>query len=1315
MASSSSSSSSSSSVREPSPHSAQTASAPTQPVPVAASTRQPHHHSLSQGRSMNTIAMIVSSIIQHDSKSSMPTNDSSAEAMIKNVYSFLSPSHQSTVLYGSTDTMWRLLGQPMVMTSWDSLYKYALELGKAFERHIILNPSLTRNSIPPLSTLGSSRNSAMWKRTSIVFESISLPPSAAHRFLVGPMCKPRMELVDVQQAEYLDSPKRMHEWHWRCTAAEKFLFLVSLLGPNGDIDQLMNYCVQSSSSSSSSNVELHISPYLQRFMSLFSPSEDSSRLPSCWSWSVRDPVYDALRVFDPFVYDLAQVIHYQQHAVKGGTTGSDKPLNQLGQFSQAILNRGISGGSSSNSKDGQHRTPVKLDDRAVFLFFAWLPWHLAENVGIRHEGDRLALMRRGMRLLLWSMNNTQTWNSEVTERSKLYLMGMREHLPNVNPIAVSAAAGKRGLNNPVHDWEEKVFNNFGFKCEQTCPSAVATWAMCILEIQNWIKYTAQRVGGRSLTGGLDKMMNRVQCYMGTKNFNYSLKYALKWLSSVDFQAYESAGGIEEDIDPQYRRVVTDCTRIYTTPTVIRVRPMTYLSLQYAILSNAIVKDIEVQRVLSERLQMHQNDWWQPRGTCFVIEGVSASQVRKAMEAPMSIIHSIFSQDRRVDIDPSRGRIYSPSYGEYGIWDMFDASNHGGSGMLSSIVCGDLYSLYCVNALSLCREYGERYAYGENVKPRNRTKTTVLPVISELFPRQSAIQITEQDRVRTASFLLGLVQANSHTLGRANLPLCRSADITEVRPWSTTLDVIRACVMQLFSANLTVTKSALCPAPVVTKNKAGSLDNVLYDNDANFLHTMSARLPILLWTHREHTWADVANITDSQNQKLVDEMAPRTYARALIALLWSVFTLSFPETNYRVGNSTLDIEENAKKPLLRHLLHVDYRKFFETMKGGPQIKLGSTILPESTSSSSSYVPTEARRPQIFFAYDTPSFDSSKYIVLTTKNKVDLLKWIYRAYSRPIESTDSPIWAILSCISVHLPIRQDTFTSMFGGLPPAALGVRPDAKMPVWTKLHESTELVLSDQLSLGKEILDADESTTLDAHVAFCLGLCGTNMHVYTSPLSVLKANDTLLKYMFEGARNRLLGVAPGFVSESFKMFMHMILRVEYESGSPIHPIFHSMRSEFLPRSAADATMGMPAIASEMLSCVVRPIGGGGSSTPRAGAVAPDFTSGMTSPPISVRDTNRGEKRQRIAPMDATSLPPSAYRSYAHYSHQDDDDSMNIENITPASLMHAGMNPHPPASASSSSSSYVPAPTSPPTVCIPQSPLYCPSSPVYLRR
>lgn len=745
-----------------------------------------------------TISQIVSRILRFDADSSFCED---AKSVL--LYSFLSQAHDATALVATEAELWRVLDRPLLFTRWDSLYDSALQQANEFRSYIRI--------AQPLTLAPSDESAVMWKQTAIVFYDDAAAPDPTKRLLVGKRVPQDLSLPDLTRV-VLD---------WRLTLAEKFLFLISILWPHGG--------THAPGPRRSSNT----SPYLQRFVSLFITKVEDERYPRGFRFTCRDPIFEMLRLFDPFV-DFPSVKHHYETTVAGkqrldGVSDEFHSVAASNSFSSSSFGsyaerlKGTNGVSAPASSPTVAASESKIHRNGDVIFFAWLPWHLAEAVGVRHEGDKLALMRRGLFAILSELRDP---GSVVSNHFSLsFLRGV------TSVIGEERSSVAESVYAAMYPLTIQSMLIRGVSCnyrDHAVTDEIDRWAQCVMEVCKWIYGSSASAGSsskRDVVSGsdddessssrraFDVLLNQLRRILKDPLLPCVVNSGLKWITQMkpDDYAKSHASGETESAAPE----------------VVKVSFMSAVGLQRAVAMNRSVRD----HVLLQRLggELVVNPF-----VCFY--DVTASMVAR----PLHFFRKLIAQ-----------MTMSASHAEVRVADAHV------DGRFSAVAgFSDALTFYLVQSLMACGYF------------------TAEPRVPGLFQFHEAATMTDLHRFRTAVFFSTLVlQRRLNEVG-----LRGASPVAVAQP----LDGVMACLYMLFGTTPLFIVDLMYPV-------ADATSSTFKTRQRHLVRSMAAMLPSLLWTSRGREWSDAAHLKDASGKALF----PRsvfTSPRGLMAVAWVVLLL-----------------------------------------------------------------------------------------------------------------------------------------------------------------------------------------------------------------------------------------------------------------------------------------------------------------------------------------------------------------------------------------------------------------------------------------
>lgn len=1018
-----------------------------------------------------TISQIVSRILHFDLLSSF-----SEDAKSVLLYSFLSQAHDGVSLVATEAELWRVLDRPLVFTRWDAVYDSALELAREFRTYV-------RVDTP------SEASGAMWKPSAVVFYDVEEAPDATRRVLVGRRVPVDLSLPELSRV-VLD---------WRVSLAEKFLFLVSLLWPHGG--------THAAGLRRTSNT----SPYLQRFVSLFVTKVEDERFPRGFRFTCRDPIFEMLRLFDPFV-DFASVKHHYE--TRSVSSVGPSSTSGFGSYAAQLKNPGLKTSVASS----------KLHRGSEFVFFAWLPWHLAEALGIRHEGDKLALMRRGFRAILSELNEP---GSVVSNNFSLpFLRGATAVVgEEYTSTAESVYAAMCPLT--IHSMLIR-----GVSCnyrDHAATDSVDRWAQSLMEICKWIYVSRQPAGEKHDASGseeeestprrsLNALLLQLRRILRDPLLPCVINSALKWITELKVDDYRRSHGSGE-VESKAAKVV-------------RVVPMSAIGFQRSVAMNQTVRD----HVLIQRLGGEFSSF---RFVSF--SGVPAN----AVSSRLKLLQPFMQVLRGGSVDSGAA------------WDVQVMDAHV-DGQFSAVAAfRDSLDFHIVQSLLVSELFLSEVA------------------VSGLFAFHEAATVSDGHRYRTAVFFASLmlrgalesvgpkrvatsassgrgfqVEASGSSTGsRASVCAREGSYATVAHP----LDAISACISTLFGSKLSLLASLMYP---------GHGDGVSVPSDFKtrqwvFVRGVVSMLPGLLWRARGREWSDAVHLVDSTGAALF----PRSVfssPRAVCVVAWVVLFLGMRSER---GKLLVNRDQAAM--------------FLCRAAEGPGLKSLSKRLVEGKPFAGNL---DLRLPNLYFT-DSPQTDLRHCVHIDDVDRAELCEWI-------LANPNSPtLWTVLSCFSVSVPVSRQQFTQLFGVLPPHAA---VDAKVLVWAMLHAGIEdsrsfKLLSAPLSSVAAVVSDD---ALQAHVALCFALAGTNLHVWMKAEWAGRQKDCLERTSAMVKEGTLVATA-GYLHSSLEPLAFAAMSVPYSNGSALSPFFDSFLEENFPGVPVESAL--PSAARSMLADLVRPV------------------------------------------------------------------------------------------------------------------------------
>lgn len=1021
-----------------------------------------------------TISQIVSRILHFDVLSSF-----SEDAKSVLLYSFLSQAHDGVSLVATEAELWRVLDRPFVFTRWDAFYDSALELAREFRTYV-------RVDAP------SDGSAAMWKSSAVVFYDDEQAPDATRRVLVGRRVPEDLSLPELSRVA-LD---------WRLSLAEKFLFLVSLLWPHGG--------THAAGPRRSSNT----SPFLQRFVSLFVTKVEDERYPRGFRFTCRDPIFEMLRLFDPFV-DFASVKH--QYETRSVSVVASSSASGFGSYAAQLKNPGLKTAQSAVSSSKLHRG-------SDFVFFAWLPWHLAEALGIRHEGDKLALMRRGFRAILSELKEP---GSVVSNNFSLSFL--RGTTAVIGEEYTSTAESMYAAMCPLTIQSMLIR---GVSCnyrDHAVTDAMDRWAQCLMEICKWIYVSRHPVGEKHDASGsedeesaprrsLNALLLQLRRILRDPLLPCVINSALKWITELKVEDYRRSHGSGEAESK--------------APVVVRTFSMSSVGFQRSVAMNQTVRD----HVLIQRLG---GEFSSLRFVCFSgVPAVAVSSRLKSLRAFMEVL---------------RGGATELS----AVWDVKVMDAHV-SGQFSAVAAfRDALDFYVVQSLMVSELFLSDvrvpglFAFHEpaTVSDGHRYRTSVF--FASLLLREALGSVGPKPATASGSSGRGFALASSvSSTGSRPSPCAREASYATV---AHPLDAVSACVSVLFGAKTASLTSVIYPAHA----NGGSVSSDFKTRQWVFVRGVISMLPGLLWRARGRDWSDAVHLVDSSGAALF----PRSVfssPRALCVVAWVVLFLGMRSERGKVWVN----RDQAATFLCRSA-------------EGPGLKSLSKRVADGKPFAQN---SELRLPNLYFT-DSPESDLRHCVQIDETDRAELCEWILANPGTPT------LWTVLSCFSLSVPLTRQQFTQLFGVLPPPTA---VDAKVPVWAMLHAGIEDSRSFKLlpaPLSSVAVDVPDEA-LQAHVALCFALAGTNLHLWMKSDWAGRQRDCLERTAAMVKEGTLVST-PGFLQSSLEPLAFVAMPVPYSNGSALSPLFDSFLEETFPGVRIESAL--PSAARAMLADLVRPV------------------------------------------------------------------------------------------------------------------------------
>lgn len=339
----------------------------------------------------------------------------SGDVYIETEFKFHEPIFKKLRINLRRDQLIRVLQAQIVFTRWDILYGRALRIA-----------ANVKDAVVDDGVAAAAYDAMFDEKTLVIFEDHAAPPSTSTPCTVGPDRKPRFQFLSEQKMDVLARRQIPETTVYKFTLAQKLLFLLALLFPRGNAADFKVFITQAhanarrSTSDGDSDDDPRVdggggdasvpraSPFLHAFMSaiVYEGPQDLERLAfPLWPWP--GEVYENdlpafLMMFDPFA-DVASVLHSMDQS---GATSARTPMtpshiarSQSDALTPIMASILVKRRAGSNGAVSTHEQGV-LTDNHIFFFVAWFAWCLAVELDIKHGGDRLALVRRAVFLVL---------------------------------------------------------------------------------------------------------------------------------------------------------------------------------------------------------------------------------------------------------------------------------------------------------------------------------------------------------------------------------------------------------------------------------------------------------------------------------------------------------------------------------------------------------------------------------------------------------------------------------------------------------------------------------------------------------------------------------------------------------------------------------------------------------------------------------------------------------------------------------------------------------------------------------------------------